>query len=59
MVHLVKGKCYAIRIEFQERGSQHIHSFMLIFNAPNIENEASSIEFIKKLIIAQLQHHWH
>ena len=41
MVHLGKTKYYAIRIEFQERGNPHVHSFIRIFNAPNIENEAA------------------
>ena len=35
---LRKTKCYAIRIDFQERGSPHVHSFIWIFNASNIEN---------------------
>ena len=43
-----KTKYYAIRIEFQERGSPHVHSFIWIFNAPNVENEAAYIEFIEK-----------
>ena len=38
---LEKIKYYAIRIEFQERGSTHVHSFTWIFNAPIIENEAA------------------
>ena len=38
---LGKTKYYAIRIEFQERGSPHVHSFIWICNAPNIENEAA------------------
>ena len=48
---------YAIRIEFQGRGSPHVHSFIWIFNAPNIENEAAYIEFIKKTISTQLPDH--
>ena len=39
--HFGKIKYYAIRIEFPERSSPHIHSFIWIFNAPNIENEAA------------------
>ena len=38
-------------------GSQHVHSFICIFNRPNIENEAVYIEFIKKTINAQLPDH--
>ena len=52
-----KTKYYAICIEFQERGSQHFHSFIWIFNAPNIQNEADYIEFIEKTINAQLPNH--
>ena len=52
-----KTKYYAIRIEFQESGSPHVHSFIWIFNAPNIENEATYIEVIEKTINAQLPDH--
>lgn len=31
---LEKTKYYAIRVEFQVRGSPHIHSFLWIANAP-------------------------
>ena len=41
---LTKTKYFTIRMEFQERGSLHVHSFIWIFNAPNIENEATYIE---------------
>ena len=51
---LGETKYYAIRIEFQVRGSPYVHSFIWIFNAPNIENEATYIEFIEKTINAQL-----
>ena len=44
---------YAIRIEFEERGSPRVHSVMWILNAPNIENKAAYIELIEKTI-AQL-----
>ena len=54
---LGKTKYYAIRIEFQERGSPHVHSFIWIFNAPNIQNETAYIEFIEKTINAQLLDH--
>ena len=43
-----KTKYYAIRIEFQERGSPHVHYFIWIFNAPSIQNEADYIDFIEK-----------
>ena len=35
------AKHYASRTGFQERGSPHVHSFIWIFNAPNIENEVA------------------
>ena len=54
---LGKTKYYAIRIEFQERGSPHVHSFIWIFNAPNIQNETAYIEFIEKTINAPLSDH--
>ena len=46
------AKHYAFRTGFQERGS-HVHSFIWIFNAPNIENEVAYIESIEKTINAQ------
>ena len=33
---LGKTKYHDVHIEFQERGSPHVHSFIWIFNAPNI-----------------------
>ena len=29
-------------------GSPHVHLFIWFFNAPNIENEAACIEFVRK-----------
>ena len=51
---LTKTKYYTIHTEFQEIDSPHVHSFIWIFNSPNIENEAPYIEFIEKTINAQL-----
>ena len=51
---LGKTKYYAIRIEFQERRSPHVHSFIWILNPPNIRDEAAYISFIEKIINAQL-----
>ena len=51
---LGKTKYYAIRIEFQEWGIPHVHSFIWIFNAPNIQNEAAYIKFIEQTINGQL-----
>ena len=45
---LGKTKYYAIRIEFQERSSPHVHSFIWILNPPNIQDEAAYISFIEK-----------
>ena len=50
-------KYYAIRTEFQERGSPHVHLFIWIFNAPNIQNEVDYIGFIEKTINTQLPDH--
>ena len=47
MVHWAKQN-YPIRIEFQERGSPHAHSFIWIFNTPNIQNEASYLSLLRK-----------
>ena len=51
---LGKTKYHDVHIEFQERGSPHVHSFIWIFNAPNIQNKAAYIEFIEKTINALL-----
>ena len=45
---LGKTKYHAIRTGFQERGSLHVHSFIWVFIAPNIQNEASRNNFIEK-----------
>ena len=52
-----KTKYYAIRIEFKERGSSYVHSFIWIFNTPNIQNDADYIDFIEKTINAQFPNH--
>ena len=54
---LVKTKLYAIRIEFQEKGIPHVHSFIWIFSVPNIENKAAYIDFIEIAINAQSSDH--
>ena len=54
---LGKTKYYAIHIEFQERGSSPVYSFIWIFNAPNIKNEAVYTEFIEKTTNGQLPKH--
>ena len=47
---LQKTKYYAICVEFQEKFSTHVHSFIWIFSALNIENEAAYIEFLEKAL---------
>ena len=47
---LRKTKYYAICVEFQEKFSTHVHSFIWIFSALNIENEAAYIEFLEKAL---------
>ena len=51
---LGKTKYYALRIEFQERGSLHVHSFIWIVNAANIQDEEAYIQFVENTINAQL-----
>ena len=55
---LGKTNYYAIGIEFQERGSPHVHSFIWILNVPNIQNEAAyheaAIKFIEQTVNAQV-----
>ena len=47
---------YALRVEFQERGSPHVHAFIWILNAPKIGNETEYLAFIEKSISANLPH---
>ena len=35
-------------LEFKKRGNPHVHSFLWMSNASNVENEAAYMEFIKK-----------
>ena len=49
---------YAMRIEFQERRSPVVHSFIWMYiNAPNIQNEDVCIECTEKTINAWLPDH--
>lgn len=36
---LGKVKYYALHIEFQERRSLHVHSYVWVFNAPSINDK--------------------
>ena len=49
-------KYYVIKVEFQFRGSPHIHSFLWVVNAPVLskENKEEYIKFIDKLIRTDL-----
>ena len=53
---LGKTKYYAIRVEFQVRGSPHIHSFIWILNAPklNIVCKEEYIQWVDSIILADM-----
>ena len=53
---LGKVKYHAIRIEFQVRGSPHIHSFLWIHDAPilNIDNISTYVNFVDGIVVATL-----
>ena len=53
---LGKNKYYAIRAEFQVRGSPHIHSFILILNAPKLNKESKEeyIQLVDSIIRADM-----
>ena len=58
MVHWEKPNIMLyIRIEFQVSSSPNVDSFIRIFTAPNIQNAAGCIHFIKKTTNVQLLHH--
>ena len=49
---LRKVKYYAIRVEFQFRGSPHIHSFLWVDNAPVLRNDTKEdyIAFVDQIV---------
>ena len=49
---LGKTSYYAIHVEFQVRGSPHIHSFIWILNAPNLSKETKDeyIQWVDSII---------
>ena len=49
---LGKASYYAIRVEFQVRGSPHIHSFIWILNAPKLSKETKDeyIQWVDSII---------
>ena len=53
---LGKTKYFAIRVEFQVRGSPYIHCFIWIFNAPviNDNNVDEYVSFLDKIVHAYL-----
>ena len=53
IIALGKTQYYAIRVEFQVRGSPHIHSFIWILNAPkltkvNIDDYRKWVDSVKR-----------
>ena len=56
---LGKTKYYAIRVEFQVRGSPHIHSFIWVENAPKLteENIEEYTRWVYNIISVQLPDH--
>ena len=51
---LGKTKYYALRIEFQERGSPHVYTFVWIIDAPRISDETEYKSFVEWNISAVL-----
>ena len=53
---LGKAKYHAIRIEFQVRGSPHVHSFLWVHDAPilNIDNISTYVNFVDSIVVATL-----
>ena len=53
---LGKVKYHAIRIEFQVRGSPHVHSFLWVHDAPilNIDNISTYVNFVDGIVVATL-----
>ena len=53
---LGKVKCYAIRVEFQFRGSPHIHYFLWVVNAPVLskDTKVGYIQFINHIVKADI-----
>ena len=48
---LGKVNYYAIRVEFQFRGSPHIHSFLWVLNAPKLTNDTKERLWMKLLSV--------
>ena len=53
---LGKVKYHPIRIEFQVRGSPHVHSFLWVHDAPilNIDNISTYVNFVDGIVVATL-----
>ena len=53
---LGKTKCYAIRGEFQVRGSPHVHCFLWVANAPVLtaNNNKEYVDFVNQIVHAFL-----
>ena len=56
---LGKTQYYAIRVEFQVRGSPHIHSFIWVLDAPILTEETVEdyVQWVDSIISAQLPDH--
>ena len=54
---LGKTKYYALRTEFQERESVHVHAFVWILDAPKISDEIEYKSFAERTISALLPDH--
>ena len=53
---LGKTKHYALCVEFQERGSPHVHAFVWILDSPKISDETKYKYFLGETISALLPH---
>ena len=45
-----KTKHYALRTEFQERGSPHVYAFVMILDDPTIEKENKYTDFVNRSV---------
>ena len=50
-----KVKYHAIHIEFQVRGSPHVHSFLWVYDAPilNIDNISTYFNFVDSIVVVR------
>ena len=55
MIHRRKTKYYAIRIEFQERGNAHTHSFIQIFTLQILKMKLPTLSSLRKQLMLYYQ----